>query len=79
MIRRAFEEEVRGERDNYVRAIVEVADQLVKVQTRLANGGLPMLPDLRNLCVQAAEAYQCGAAWRALQRVEPMLPADEEG
>ncbi|HEV2928296.1 MAG TPA: hypothetical protein VGW74_06360 [Propionibacteriaceae bacterium] len=79
VIRRAYEQEVRSERDNYVRAIEEVADQLAKVQTALANGGPPSTSDLRYLVAQAAEAYQRGAAWRALQRVEPMLPVEPKG
>jgi hypothetical protein len=81
LVRRGFEQEVRDERNNYVRAIQEVSDQLAQVQTRLANGGLPMLSDLRQLTVHATEAYQRAAAWAALDRVAFMLPGDghEEG
>jgi hypothetical protein len=81
LVRRGFEQEVRNERDHYVRAIQEVADQLARVQTRLANGGLPILSDLRRLVTAAAEAHQRAAAWAALDRVAFMLPGDaqEEG
>jgi hypothetical protein len=81
LVRRGFEQEIRDERNNYARAIQEVADRLAQAQTRLANGGLPMLSDLRRLVTVAAEAYQRAAAWAALDRVAFMLPGDaqEEG
>jgi regulator of protease activity HflC (stomatin/prohibitin superfamily) len=78
-VRRAFEQEVRSERDNTVRAIQEAAAQLAQIQTRLANGGLPPTSDLRYLVTQAVEAYRHGAAWGALRQVEPMLPAEQAG
>jgi hypothetical protein len=78
LVRRGFEQEVRGERDNYVRAIQEIADQLAQAQTRLANGDLPMLSDLRRLMAAAAEARQRAAVWVALDRVRFMLPGDTQ-
>jgi hypothetical protein len=73
LIRRGFEQEVRSERDNCIRAVKEAGHQLAQAQLALADGKVP-LRHLRQLVTEAAEAYQRAAAWAALNRVEFMLP-----
>jgi hypothetical protein len=76
IIRRGFASEVRGERDNCLRAVKEAGHQLAQAQLELDDGRVPVAR-LRQLATEAAEAYQRAAAWAALNRVEFMLPEDE--
>jgi hypothetical protein len=77
VIRHGFEQEVRNERDNCLRAVAEVEDELSRVRERLEAGRVPVA-ELRQLVTAAAEAYQRAAAWAALDRVRFMLPGDSE-
>lgn len=79
LARRGYNSEVANERNNYRRAIEEVAATAASLAARADKQIDPtVVGALRNLVIEVTEAYQRAAAWHALARVEFVLPEQED-